>query len=389
MGSSRRTVRDLKSEVRGVIEERAGEFVRLGHDVHVHPEPAYAEARAATSITRLLAAEGFDVEAPLGGMPTAFAARIGDSPLHIALCAEYDVYWDGNERGCGHNLIAGAAVAAAVGLGAVSAVMPLRLSVLGTPGEHLVRPDLSRSTSRTAGKITLLRAGAFDGIHAVLMVHPRSGSVRTLFPPSNPEQIPALRQDPLLAIAYRQNAERNAHGSLPDRRHVDPPHVVPLDRAGNPGLDFSSWTDLADVSLLVPSLRASMAIDGDARPGTRAFAQCADTDDAYRSMLDAAVALAWTAIDAATDKRMRASLVADTTEGSRGYPSSSANGNTGCKGGRSSSRSIDRAVVVDARQLTRHLVARRSDAPLSARVPAALLADRDLTYIDYAGGGAY
>jgi hypothetical protein len=46
-----------------------------------------------------------------------------------------------------------------------------------------------------------------------------------------------------------------------------------------------------------------------AGPHSVEFAAQADTDEAYRAIVDGGVALAWTALDAATDPALRAYLL--------------------------------------------------------------------------------
>jgi amidohydrolase len=78
----------------------------------------------------------------------------------VALCAEYDALPEIGHA-CGHNLIAAMAVGAAAALRRVTDDVGLAIRVVGTPAEE-----------RGGGKIVLLERGAFDGVHAALMVHP-------------------------------------------------------------------------------------------------------------------------------------------------------------------------------------------------------------------------
>jgi amidohydrolase len=80
--------------------------------------------------------------------------------LHIAICAEYDAL-PGVGHACGHNIIAATAVGAGVALAPLADDLGLTVSVIGTPAEE-----------GGGGKIYLLNRGAFDGVHASLMVHP-------------------------------------------------------------------------------------------------------------------------------------------------------------------------------------------------------------------------
>ena len=62
---------------------------------------------------------------------------------------------------CGHNIIAASAVGAGLALAPLVDELGITLSVIGTPAEE-----------GGGGKILMLERGAFDGVHAALMVHP-------------------------------------------------------------------------------------------------------------------------------------------------------------------------------------------------------------------------
>ena len=49
-----------------------------------------APQRSCARVASELAEAGFAVEDNFTGLPTAFAARRGNGPLHLAVCAEYD-----------------------------------------------------------------------------------------------------------------------------------------------------------------------------------------------------------------------------------------------------------------------------------------------------------
>lgn len=95
-----------------------------------------------------------------GGLDTAFVATAGSGPLHLGICAEYDAL-PGIGHACGHNIIAAAAVGAGLALADVADDLGLTITVYGTPAEE-----------GGGGKIAMLKAGLFDGIHAAMMVHP-------------------------------------------------------------------------------------------------------------------------------------------------------------------------------------------------------------------------
>ena len=151
---------DAKTTARERIEELQGDLLALSHRIHAHPELGFQEVQAAAWLTEALSGMGFQVTAGVYDLPTAFMARAGHGPLHVALCAEYDAL-PSIGHACGHNIIAAASVGAGAALTRVADQLGLTVTVIGTPAEE-----------GGAGKVLLLERGAFDGIHAVAMVHP-------------------------------------------------------------------------------------------------------------------------------------------------------------------------------------------------------------------------
>src|SRR5213593_1215262 len=151
---------DARAAVRERVAASRDRLVALSHRIHAHPELAFEEERASTWCAEALDAAGFTVERGVCDLPTAFVARAGSGPLHLALCAEYDCL-PGIGHACGHNIIAAIAVGAGVAAARVADDIGLTVSVVGTPAEE-----------RGGGKILLLERGAFAGVHAALMVHP-------------------------------------------------------------------------------------------------------------------------------------------------------------------------------------------------------------------------
>ncbi|KAL1849415.1 hypothetical protein VTK73DRAFT_9881 [Phialemonium thermophilum] len=105
---------------------------------------------------------GFPTQRHAYGLDTAFSAEAGSGGRLVILCAEYDAL-PGLGHGCGHNLIATAAVAAF--MGAAKALLDLgvagRVRILGTPGEE-----------GGGGKVKLIEAGAFsEDVAAAIMCH--------------------------------------------------------------------------------------------------------------------------------------------------------------------------------------------------------------------------
>lgn len=95
------------------------------------------------------------------------AAAAGEKVKAIGFCSEYDAL-PGIGHACGHNLIAVAGVASALGVKAVLEKHNLvgRVRLLGTPAEET-----------TGGKIPMIERGAFDGLDACMMTHPAPADV--------------------------------------------------------------------------------------------------------------------------------------------------------------------------------------------------------------------
>lgn len=150
-----RTVRDAVDELRPAIRG-------LVEAIGLQPELGYQERNAVVRIQALLEAHGHQVETGLADMPTAMRSRTGSGHPHVALLAEYDALPQLG-HGCGHNVIAGAAVGAYVAL--AGCLPDGTIELLGCPAEE-------SAVDGAGGKVRLIAAGAFEGVDAALMVHP-------------------------------------------------------------------------------------------------------------------------------------------------------------------------------------------------------------------------
>ncbi len=150
----------LRTTLAEGIREWKPRVQAMAHEIHSNPEVAFEEVRSSEAAAALLAEGGFTVERGTGGLPTAFTATAGSGDLNVALCVEYDAL-PNIGHACGHNLIAGASVAAALALRPHVDELGITLRAIGTPAEE-----------SGGGKALLLERGAFDGISLALMVHP-------------------------------------------------------------------------------------------------------------------------------------------------------------------------------------------------------------------------
>ena len=153
---------DAKAAARERFETARDGLIRLSHRIHAHPEVGFEEEHASAWLCEALDEAGFAVEKGICGLPTAFRARVGSGPLHVAICAEYDSL-PGIGHACGHNIIAASALGAAMAAAKVADETGLTVSVIGTPAEEV---------GNASGKILLLERGAFGDVHAAMMIHP-------------------------------------------------------------------------------------------------------------------------------------------------------------------------------------------------------------------------
>jgi amidohydrolase len=152
------------------IQRHDSWLVGISEAIHQNPEVGLKEYGACELLTTRATELGFEVETGLAGMDTAFVARYGGEKPgpRIAFLAEYDALADLG-HGCGHNIIAAAAIGAAAGLRQVVAEVGGTVLLYGTPDEEAFGPD-SRG-----GKVLMADAGLFDDIDAALMMHPIGG----------------------------------------------------------------------------------------------------------------------------------------------------------------------------------------------------------------------
>jgi amidohydrolase len=379
---------DIKTAAKERFDRSRDELIGLSHRIHANPELGFEEEKAAAWLAETLSAAGFDVEAGVCDLPTAFIARAGSGPLHIAICAEYDAL-PGVGHACGHNIIAAMAAGAGIAAARVADDIDLRISVIGTPAEEI---------GNAGGKILLLERGAFDGVHAAMMVHPapvdglthpmiaasmfdvqytgkeahasafpelginaadalviaqtaigllrqhirsadrihgivtRGGDAPNIIPAhtsaryivrseslSELEQLrprvhrcfeagalatgarldiiggdkpyAEMHHDPIIAAIYRRNSE------LLGRPMTD--SMLGLERA-------AGSTDMGNISLALPSIHPMIGINSlPAANHQPEFAAHCVTESADKALVDGAVAMAWTAIDMASDGDVR------------------------------------------------------------------------------------
>ena len=153
-------IEKLKAMVIGEVDARQQALFKLSMRIHRSPELGFQEVKASGWLTEYLKRNGFKVEKGICQLATAFKGSYGSGKPAIALLAEYDALPQLGHA-CGHNIIATAAVGAAVAARGAIDEAGGSVVVIGTPAEEL-----------HGGKVIMAERGAFDNIDAAMIVHP-------------------------------------------------------------------------------------------------------------------------------------------------------------------------------------------------------------------------
>jgi amidohydrolase len=160
-------IKALKDSVIKEVEAHRRQLRDLSLKIHANPELGFKEVKSSALLTRYLEENGFAIERGICELPTAFQGRYGKGKPAIAILAEYDALPQLGHA-CGHNLIAGAAVGAAVASKSAIDKCGGSVLVIGTPAEEFY-----------GGKVVMAERGAFDKIDMAMMVHPGAHDTAT------------------------------------------------------------------------------------------------------------------------------------------------------------------------------------------------------------------
>ncbi|MBN1902104.1 M20 family metallopeptidase [Candidatus Sumerlaeota bacterium] len=152
----------LRKKLLSHIDSLKKEIIAASQYIHANPETGGEEYKSSKRLMDDLSSHGFQVTAPVGGMKTAFKARLkgkGKGP-RIAFLAEYDALGSLGHA-CGHNFIGAASTFAGIAYESIIRELKGEILVIGTPGEE-----------NLGGKIILLKRGVFKDVDASLMTHP-------------------------------------------------------------------------------------------------------------------------------------------------------------------------------------------------------------------------
>lgn len=163
-------MKERKEFIDKYVEQRFNDLWDISKFIHSNPELAFEEYKASKIQIDFLREEGFEVEEKLGGLETAFKAVYSYKPgdINLAVVSEYDALPELGHA-CGHNLIASSAMGTAIAIKKYLEKYKVggTVTVMGTPAEE-----------SGGGKIELLKTNSWDGLDAMLFMHPTSEPTR-------------------------------------------------------------------------------------------------------------------------------------------------------------------------------------------------------------------
>jgi aminobenzoyl-glutamate utilization protein B len=159
------------------VEGRQAQTTEIARTLWEFAEVGYQEERSSALLQSALAAEGFEINAGVAGIPTAFVASFGTEGPVIGILAEFDALPGITQdalparspipnkpaaHACGHNLF---------GAGSLGAALAVRhwLEDTGTPGT--IRLYGTPAEEGGSGKVYMVREGLFNDVDIVLHWH--------------------------------------------------------------------------------------------------------------------------------------------------------------------------------------------------------------------------
>ncbi len=166
-----------ESGLREFLAAREARDAEMARTIWEYAEVGYQETKSSALLQQELTKAGFEVEAGVAGIPTAFVATAGSGKPVIGILAEYDALpginqdavperkpIEGKNAGhaCGHHLFGTASVSAGIALAdwLKKSGTQGTIRVYGTPAEE-----------GGSGKVYMVRAGLFNDVDAVMHWH--------------------------------------------------------------------------------------------------------------------------------------------------------------------------------------------------------------------------
>ncbi len=176
----------LKDQAIKDIQVKYDDYKKIALQIWNYAEVGYKEVKSSVLHQKTLADNGFDVQAGVADIPTAFVATYGSGKPVIGILAEFDALpglaqtnapektsIEGQNAGhaCGHHLFGTASVAAAIELKKLMSEGKLKgtIKLYGCPAEE-----------GGSGKVYMVRAGLFNDVDVVIHWHPGNDNEVTM-----------------------------------------------------------------------------------------------------------------------------------------------------------------------------------------------------------------
>ncbi len=179
------TIDILKSEATADLQSKYEQYKKTALTIWDYAEMGYKEVKSSALHQQTLKDAGFNVQAGIAEIPTAFVATYGSGKPVIAILAEYDALPGLSQtnapqkesagkdagHGCGHHLFGTASVAAGIAIKKLIEEKKLTgtIKIFGCPAEE-----------GGSGKVYLVRAGFFNDVDAVIHWHPGDANSVTM-----------------------------------------------------------------------------------------------------------------------------------------------------------------------------------------------------------------
>ena len=159
------------------VDSRYDATASLARQIWEYAEVGYQEEKSSALLQDTLRAEGFEIQAGVADIPTAFIATYGETGPVFGILAEFDALPGINQdsiperkliedkgagHACGHNLF---------GAGSIGAAIAIKhwLDETGNPGT--IRVYGTPAEEGGSGKVYMVRAGLFEDVEIVLHWH--------------------------------------------------------------------------------------------------------------------------------------------------------------------------------------------------------------------------
>ena len=180
-----KSIEVLKNETSKNIQAGYEVYKKVALNIWEYAELGYKEFKSTLLLQNILKENGFNVEAGVAGIPTAFVASYGSGTPVIGILAEFDalpglsqnnsatktpIANNNNGHGCGHHLFGTGSVAAGIAIKQLlkDGTIKGTVKVFGCPAEE-----------GGAGKVYMVREGLFKNVDVVIHWHPGDGNSTT------------------------------------------------------------------------------------------------------------------------------------------------------------------------------------------------------------------